>query len=87
VEAVLRSPIRDKNNAELAPAGARLHARLVGMEQHSGFYFRISLQFESIELKGVAVPLRATAVNQHFLRRRLWLPTKQMITGVSLCYG
>jgi hypothetical protein len=61
VEAVLRSPIRDKNHAELAPAGARLHARLVGMEQQSGFYFRISLQFESIELKGVAVPLRATA--------------------------
>ena len=60
VEAILRSPIRDKNNAELAPAGARLHARLIGMEQRSGFYFRISLQFESIELKGIAVPLRAT---------------------------
>ena len=61
VEAVLRSPIRGKNNAELAPAGARLHARLVSMEERGGFYFHISLQFESIELKGVAVPLRATA--------------------------
>ncbi len=60
VEAVLRSPIRDKNNTELAPPGTRLHARLVGMEERAGFYFRVSLQFESIELKGVAVPLRAT---------------------------
>ncbi len=63
VELVLKSPIRDKNHAVLAPAGARLHARIVGMEEHSGFYFRISLQFESIELKGVAVPLRARADN------------------------
>jgi hypothetical protein len=71
MEAVLRSPIRDKNNAELAPAGARLHARLVGMEQRSGFYFRVSLQFESIELKGVAVPLRA-------------IPDKSMMNGTNV---
>ena len=45
---------------ELSPAGTRLHARLVGMEEVYGSYFRLSLQFESIELKGVAVPLRAT---------------------------
>jgi hypothetical protein len=63
VDLVLRSPIRDKNQVELAPAGARLHARLVGIEEHAGFYFRILLQFESIELKGVAVPLRARADN------------------------
>ncbi len=60
VEAVLQSPIRGRNNVELAPAGTRLHARLVGMEEVYGSYFRLSLQFESIELKGVAVPLRAT---------------------------
>lgn len=65
LELVLRSPIRDKNHAVLAPAGARLHARLVGMEQRGGFFFRVSLQFESIELKGLAVPMRARADNSN----------------------
>jgi hypothetical protein len=60
IEAVLRSPIRDKNKLELAPTGARLHGRLLGMEQRSGsLYFRVSIQFESIELQGRTVPLRA----------------------------
>ena len=58
IEVVLRSPIRGKNNVPLAPAGARLHARLVGLE-HRFDAFRVSLQFESIDLKSGSVPLRA----------------------------
>ncbi|HEY6270901.1 MAG TPA: hypothetical protein VIX19_02785 [Terriglobales bacterium] len=61
IEIVLRSPIRDKNNVELAAAGTRLHGRLVGLEFHAGSldYVRISIQFESIELKGKPVTLHA----------------------------
>jgi hypothetical protein len=79
IEAVLRSPIRDKN-VELAPAGARLHGRLVGMEQRTMPLdsFRISIQFESIELKGRAVPLRAapessTIIGVSVFRTPVWV--------------
>jgi hypothetical protein len=63
LDVVLLSSIRDKNKAVLAPAGALLHARLVGFEQRSGTpdSFQVSIQFESIELKGKTVSLRATA--------------------------
>jgi hypothetical protein len=61
IEVVLRSPIRDKNNVELAPVGTHLHGRLVGLELRAGSldYVRISIQFESIELKGKSVALDA----------------------------
>ena len=61
VEAVLRSPVRDKHHQELAPAGTRLHGRLLDLEQRTGWndYFRVSIEFESIEIKGQAVALRA----------------------------
>lgn len=62
IEVVLRSPIRDKNNLELAPAGARLHGRLLGVEERTTplDVLRLLIQFESIDLHGRTVPLRAT---------------------------
>ena len=61
IEAVLRSPMHDKNRMQLAPAGAHLHGRLVNLEQRSASldYFHVSIQFESIDVQGQAVPLRA----------------------------
>lgn len=60
VEGVLRSAIRDRNKV-LAPAGARLHGRLLRVERRFGGLdsFRIAVQFESLEVNGGAVPLRA----------------------------
>lgn len=62
VEVVLQSPIRDKRKHELVPAGAHLHGRLLSFEQRSGTldYFRVSMQFESLDLNGRTVPLRAS---------------------------
>ena len=61
IEAVLRDPIRDKNKRELAPTGAHLRGRLLALEQRGGSteYFRISIQFESIELNGKTWKMRA----------------------------
>jgi hypothetical protein len=74
LDAVLLSPIRDKHKVVLAPAGALVHARLVGFEQRVGpaaspfdrrpgslDSFQVSIQLESIELKGRTVPLHAAA--------------------------
>jgi hypothetical protein len=60
LEAVLRKPIRN-GNTTLAPAGARLHARLTRVEQRVGGNTVIFFRFESIELNGATVPLRARA--------------------------
>jgi hypothetical protein len=61
IEAVLRSPIRDKKNGVLAPAGTHLHGRLLEIGQRSdrGTYFQIMVQFENIEVNGRTVPFRA----------------------------
>lgn len=60
IEAVLRSPIHDKENNLLIPAGARLRGRLLlvgsGPFLHS---IRIAMRWESIEAGGRDVPLRA----------------------------
>lgn len=61
IEAILRSPMRDKHKAILAPAGARLHGRLRNVKwwsEPSGHY-QITVQFESIEIGGNNVPLNA----------------------------
>jgi hypothetical protein len=63
VEAVLRSPLRGANKKMLAPAGARLRGRLHRVEMNGSRrddFFLISVQFESIEIDGRNVPLRAT---------------------------
>jgi hypothetical protein len=61
VEGVLRSAINDKKNGFQIPVGARVRGRLVRFEQRSGMLdsFRIAVQWESIEVKGKPVPLRA----------------------------
>jgi hypothetical protein len=60
IEAVLLSPMRSKDH-EWAPARARLHGRLLALEQHITRQksFRVLVQFESIEIDGQSVPLRA----------------------------
>jgi hypothetical protein len=61
IDAVLRKPLRGAANVTLAPAGALLHARLKRVEQWLGGYTQIALQFETIEVNGAAIPLRARA--------------------------
>jgi hypothetical protein len=60
IEAVLLSPIRGKDR-EWAPHGARLHGRLVALEQRISNQksFRVSVQFESIDVNGGSLRLGA----------------------------
>lgn len=55
IEAVLLSPIRGNNGRELAPAGARLHGRLLGLMQLKGNtdVIEVVMQLQSIGLMGV----------------------------------
>jgi VWFA-related protein len=66
IEAVLRSPIRDKNNSILAPSGSRVRGRLVRLAQHFSTYdyFEVALRFESVEVNGAERPLYAALVDQ-----------------------
>jgi VWFA-related protein len=66
IEAVLRSPIRDKNNTILAPQGARIQGRLVRLAQHYSTYdyFEVAVRLESVEVNGVQRPIYATLVDQ-----------------------
>jgi hypothetical protein len=61
IEAVLRSPLRDKNKAVLATAGARIRGRLVHFERRLApvEYFQIGVQWESLEMAGQEVSLTA----------------------------
>jgi len=61
IEAVLRSPLRDKNREVLAPAGARLRGRLVHFERRLEPVerFQIGVQWESVGIAGQDVPLTA----------------------------
>lgn len=61
IEAVLRSPIRDKSKAIIAPVGARLHGRLRHVKWWSepSDYYQITVQFESVEIGGKNVPFNA----------------------------
>jgi hypothetical protein len=75
LDAVLRSPIRDKS-VVLAATGTHLHARLVKVEHRSqpGDYVEIAIEIESIEINGKSIPLRAALDTQstatlHFLGR------------------
>jgi hypothetical protein len=60
IEADLLSPLRS-NDREWAPVKARMHGHLVALEQRTlpQKFFRVSMQFESIDVNGVSVPLRA----------------------------
>lgn len=74
VEAVLRSPLRDAKKNVLAPAGARLHGRLRRFEMNGSRrddFFQIAVQFESIEIDGKNVPLRATTYRTQYVPGRI----------------
>jgi hypothetical protein len=61
IEAILITPMRDKNKAVVAPAGARLHGRLRTIKVSTKAFdtFQVGVQFESIEIEGRNVPLSA----------------------------
>ena len=68
VEAVLRSPIRDKKGNIVAPAGTHIHGRLLALSEHSGREnFEIALGFESIAVNGTTVPFNATLRRQDIM--------------------
>jgi len=78
VEAILRSPLRDKKGAILAPAGTHLHGRLGRFAQHAflGGYFEIEFQFESIDLNGQRVLFSAQLQGAN-----TWLPYRGRMTA------
>jgi hypothetical protein len=62
IEAVLRSPLRGKDKAILAPRGAHLHGRLVRFVDHESplGYFEVGVRLESIVVDGTELPLYAS---------------------------
>jgi hypothetical protein len=66
IEAILRSPLRGKDKAILAPRGARIHGRLVRLADHKSSldYFEVGVRLESIEINGAELPLYATLADQ-----------------------
>ncbi|HYA97350.1 MAG TPA: hypothetical protein VEH49_04585 [Methylomirabilota bacterium] len=63
MEAVLQSPLRDAKKAVIAPAGTRVHGRLIRVEylERPVDRFEIAVRMESIEIGGKRVALRATS--------------------------
>jgi hypothetical protein len=61
VEAVLRSPLHDKQANLLLPVGSRLHGRLMQLEHRSGAFntVRLAVEWESISDGTREIPLRA----------------------------
>ena len=61
VEGILRSPMRDRQNHVIAPAGASLHGRLLLLERQidPADYFKIGVRLESVEVGGTEIPLAA----------------------------
>jgi hypothetical protein len=62
IEAILRSPLRDKNKAVLAPRGAHIRGQLVRFVDHKNplRYFEVGVHLESVEVNGARLPLDAT---------------------------
>ena len=67
VEAILRSPMRDKSKAIMAPAGTRLHGRMRNVKWWSepADHYQITIELESIEMGGRNVPLKAVLYPPH----------------------
>lgn len=61
IEAILRSPMRDKQSHVIAPVGARLHGHLMLLERQfePTDYFKIGVQLESVDVGGKEIPLAA----------------------------
>jgi hypothetical protein len=70
IEVVLRKPMRDGKKT-IAPDGALLHARLIRVEQQAAGLTQIALHFETMELNGATIPLRATPNSTPMVRSRL----------------
>jgi hypothetical protein len=72
LDAVLRSPIRDKSGKVLAPTGTHLRGRLLQVEHRSSpeALMRIAVQFDSLDLEGTAVPLNVEVNGQTALHYR-----------------
>jgi len=68
IEGVLRTPIADASGKVLAPAGIRVHGRLMGFTQHPSSgnrreSFEVEVQLRSLELGGERVPFAANVSN------------------------
>jgi hypothetical protein len=76
IEAVLRSPMHGKNKAVIAPAGARIHGRLIKVRWQSTPIsgLEIAVRFESIEIAGRDVPFTAI-LNE---------PPPKVLTGTAI---
>ena len=59
LDAILRSPIRDKKGTVLAPAGTHLYGRLVQVEHTvvPGKIVEITLEFDAIDMNGKRIPI------------------------------
>jgi hypothetical protein len=68
IDAALSTPIVDKSGKVLAPAGARIHGRLMGFTLHSSSAgrkesYEVEIQLRSLELGGELVPFAANVSN------------------------
>jgi hypothetical protein len=69
IEAVLRTPIADPGGRVLAPAGTRIHGRLIGFTEHPAASgqkesYEVQVQLRSLELNGKRVPIAANVANE-----------------------
>ena len=68
IEGILRTPIADASGKVLAPAGTRVHGRLMGFTQHPPAgnrkeSFEVEIQLRSLEISGERVPFAANISN------------------------
>jgi hypothetical protein len=73
-EAVLRTSLSDASGKVLAPAGARIHGRMMAFKKHPASAigkesYEIGMQLRSIDLGGQRVPLAATLVDESRSKR------------------
>jgi hypothetical protein len=91
LDAVLRSPIRDKRGVLLASAGAHLHGRLVQVEHIAvpRAAVQIGIDFDSIDINGKSVPIGVILDQQnmaitHYLG--VYMPAN-VVNGQFLFFG
>src|SRR5262249_19527623 len=67
IDGILRSPIRDKLNHVIVPAGARLHGRLTLLVRQfePTDHFKIGVRMESVEVGGREIPFAALTYPIH----------------------
>ncbi|HEY2361894.1 MAG TPA: hypothetical protein VGK36_12300 [Candidatus Angelobacter sp.] len=90
IEAVLSTPMRDKNKTAIASVGTRLHGRLRIFKVSTGAFIilEVGLEFESIEIEGRNVPLKAAFPPSHAIfipgnyYRRFLRPDYSFVGGI-----